>query len=362
MPIDFYNLKKINDPYSSEIENAIWRVLNSGWFILGNELSEFEKEFTQYCGVKYCIGVGNGVDALHFILKGYNIGIGDEVIVPSNTYIATWLAVSYAGATPVPVEPDIRTFNIDPSLIEAKITKHTKAIMVVHLYGQTVDMDPVLKIAQEHKIKVIEDSAQAHGALYKGRKTGSLGDASGFSFYPTKNLGALGDSGAVTTNDNELADKIKFLRNYGSEKKYYNKYKGVNSRLDEIQAAILRVKLKYLDEENQKREKIAKYYLSHIDNPKIILPYITKNSSHIWHQFVIRSPNRDNLQKYLLKNGIKTMIHYPVPPHLQEAYKEMNNEVLPISEKIHKEVLSLPIHPLLTQDDIDKIVNILNIY
>ena len=368
--INFLDLKGINLQHKVELQEAFNRVLNSGWYILGKEVEAFEDEFASYCDVKHCIGVGNGLDALHLILRGFDIGDGDEVIVPSNTYIATWLAVSYAGAKPVPVEPDIRTYNIDPKLFEAKITKKTKAIIAVHLYGQVADMDPINTLAKKYNLKVIEDSAQAHGAQYKGKMVGNLGDASGFSFYPGKNLGALGDAGAVTTNDDELAERIRMLRNYGSEKKYYNEVKGYNSRLDELQAAFLRVKLKYLDQENQRRREIAQFYCENIKNPEIILPNLGNPSlftspfslSHVWHQFVIRNAKRDKLQKYLEENGIQTMIHYPVPPHKQKTYCEMNNLSFPISEKIHREILSLPVSPSMFKSDIEFIVGKLNAY
>lgn len=366
--VKFLDLKQINLQYKKELQDAFNRVLNSGWYILGNEVEAFEKEFAEYCGTKHCIGVGNGLDALHLLLRGYGIGDGDEVIVPSNTYIATWLAVSYAGAKVVPVEPDIATYNIDSDLIEEKITEKTKAIIAVHLYGQACDMAPINALAKKFNLKVIEDSAQAHGAIYQGKRAGNLGDASGFSFYPGKNLGALGDGGAVTTNDDELAERIKILRNYGSEKKYYNQIKGYNTRLDELHAAFLRVKLKYLDQENQKRREIAQYYCESIENPEIILPCQSKflNSSvsesliHVWHQFVIRHSNRNKLQKHLEDKGFQAMIHYPVPPHIQEAYKEMNNISLPISEKIHNEVLSLPISQILKFDECKIIIEAIN--
>lgn len=369
--IDFLNLAKTNGKYKDELMDAASRVLDSGWFILGEELNQFEMEFASYCRVKHCIGVGNGLDALHLILKGYGIGPGDEVIVPSNTYIATWLAVSHAGAITIPVEPDMTTYNIDPLLIEEKITKRTKAIIAVHLYGQVCEMDKINAIAKQYNIKVIEDSAQAHGALYHGKRTGSLGDASGFSFYPGKNLGALGDAGAVTTDDDDLAKRVRILRNYGSEKKYYNKIKGFNSRLDELQAAFLRVKLKYLDYENQKRREIAQYYCENIINADIVLPSLSsslchplsQSLNHVWHQFVIQYADRDYLQHYLLMNGINTMIHYPVPPHKQAAYLSMRNLKLSIAERIHNCVISLPINVTLKTDDLDLIIKYLgNLY
>ncbi|PKP58946.1 hypothetical protein CVT91_07625 [Candidatus Atribacteria bacterium HGW-Atribacteria-1] len=334
-------IKRIN----KELKEATNRVIDSNWYILGKEVEEFENEFANYLGVKYCIGVGNGLEALHIILRAYGIGEGDEVIIPSNTYIATALAVNYAGATPVMVEPDERTYNINPDLIEEKITKKTKAIMPVHLYGQSCDMDPINKIAKRYGLKVIEDSAQAHGATYKARKCGALGNAAGFSFYPTKNLGALGDAGAITTNDKALAKKVKALRNYGSEKHYYNKYMGFNSRLDEMQAAILMVKLRYLEEFNQERKMIARLYLNNLQDTDLILPYVPEWTEPVWHQFVVRYKRRDELQKYLKSKGISTLIYYPLPIHLQEAYKNLGYKKgdFPIVEKIANEVLSLPI-------------------
>jgi dTDP-4-amino-4,6-dideoxygalactose transaminase len=354
----------IRDRYRDELINACSRVIDSGWYVLGKEVENFEKEFAKYCGVKYVIGIGNGLDALTLILKAYKeLGImrdGDEVIVPANTYIASILAISHNNLTPVLVEPDINTYLVDPNKIEEKITPKTKAIMVVHLYGQTCEMDKINKIAKKYNIKVIEDSAQAHGAYYKNKKAGNLGDASGFSFYPGKNLGALGDGGAVTTNDEELAECIKALRNYGSYKKYENLYKGFNSRLDEIQAAMLRVKLKYLDKEIENRRKIAKFYLENIKNDRIILPKVRKENNHVWHLFVIRTKKRDRLQKYLAENGIHTLIHYPIPPHKQKAYKEWNNLSYPITEEIHKTVLSLPISGIQNIEDTRKIIEVIN--
>lgn len=332
--------KRINQ----ELKEATNRVIDSNWYILGREVENFEREFANYLGVKHCIGVGNGLEALHIILRAYGIGEGDEVIIPSNTYIATALAVSYAEAIPVMVEPDEQTYNINPDLIEEKITKKTKAIIPVHLYGQACDMDPINRVAKKYNLKVIEDAAQAHGATYKGRKCGTLGDAAGFSFYPTKNLGALGDAGAVTTNDKEVAEKVRALRNYGSEKHYYNKYMGFNSRLDEMQAAILRVKLRYLEEFNEERKMIAQLYLNGLKNTDLILPYVPEWTEPVWHQFVIRSKKRDELQEYLKSKGIETLIHYPLPIHLQEAYKHLGYKKgdFPIAEKMANEVLSLP--------------------
>ena len=346
--------KRIN----KELKEATNRVIDSNWYILGKEVENFEREFANYLGVKYCIGVGNGLEALHIILRAYGIGKDDEVIIPSNTYIATALAVSYAGAIPIFVEPDERTYNINPDLIEEKITKKTKAIMPVHLYGQSCDMDPINKIAKKYGLKVIEDSAQAHGATYKGKKCGTLGDAAGFSFYPTKNLGALGDAGAVTTNDKELAEKVRVLSNYGSEKHYYNKYMGFNSRLDEMQAAILRVKLRHLEEFNEERKMIAQLYLNGLQDTNLILPYVPEWAEPVWHQFVIRSKKRDELQEYLKLKGIGTLIHYPLPIHLQEAYKHLGYKKgdFPIAEKIANEVLSLPMWVGLIKKNINVIL------
>ena len=354
--IKFLDLKAINEQYREEIEVAIRRVLDSGWYLLGQEIEAFEQEFATYCGVRHCIGVANGLDALILILMGYQelgaMKAGDEVIVPANTYIASILAISRAGLIPVLVEPDERTYNLDPTLIEAAITKKTRAILAVHLYGQCADMDPINAIAKKHSLKVIEDAAQAHGATYKGCKTGSLGDAAGFSFYPGKNLGALGDGGAVVTDDSELAEAVRALRNYGSDVKYHNKYKGMNSRLDEIQAAILRVKLLHLDTDNFKRRQVADYYLSHISNANCRLPYVADYGEHVWHLFVIRHHKRDVLAEDLAAQSIQTVIHYPLPPHQQEAYPEFSGLSLPITEMIHREVLSLPISPVASESDL----------
>ena len=362
--IPFLDLKGLNAQYRAELIEACSRVIDSGWYIQGNECKEFDKEFAQYCGTKYAIGVANGLDALILILRAYKeLGImndGDEVIVPSNTYIASILAISQNNLVPVLVEPNINTYLIDPSKIEEKITSKTKAILTVHLYGQTCEMDAINEIAKKHNLKVIEDSAQSHGAYFGDKRSGNLGDASGFSFYPGKNLGALGDGGAVTTNDEELANAIKALGNYGSHKKYENLYKGVNSRLDEMQAAMLRVKLRYLDNELEKRRDIANYYLENIKNENIILPVVRAESNHVWHLFVIRTSKRDELQKYLLDNGVQTLIHYPIPPHNQNAYKEWNNESYPISEQIHTEVLSLPISGVQNLENTKNIVEKLN--
>jgi dTDP-4-amino-4,6-dideoxygalactose transaminase len=327
--------------------------MRSGWYILGKETEAFEEEFASYCGTKYCVGVGNGLEALHLILRAYGIGKGDEVIVPSNTYIASWLGVSYAEATPVPVEPDPKTFNIAPEKIEAAITKRTKAIMPVHLYGQPAEMGPIMQIAEKHGLKVVEDNAQAQGAKYRGRRTGALGHAAGNSFYPGKNLGAFGDAGAITTDDATLADKLRTLRNYGSKKKYYNDFKGYNSRLDEMQSAFLRVKLKRLDEWNSRRAKVAARYLSDMKSIKgLVLPSVPEGIEPVWHLFVVRTPERDLLQQKLSEMGIGTLIHYPVPPHLSGAYADAGWEkgAFPIAEQLSQTVLSLPMGPHLTDE------------
>lgn len=360
--IPFLSLYPINERYRSEIDAAIKRVLDHGWYLLGQEITDFERQFAEFCGVRHCIGVANGLDALNLIIKAYGFGPGDEIIAPANTYIASILAISQNGCMPVLVEPNPQTMNIDTEQIEAKITPRTRAIMVVHLYGQAVQMEKVWTLAKKYGLKVIEDSAQAHGALYQGRRTGSLGDASGFSFYPGKNLGCLGDGGAVTTNDDDLAEKVRALRNYGSHKKYENLYKGVNSRLDEIQAAILAVKLKYLDADNQKRREIAKYYREHITNPLIELPQTPDEMSHVWHLFVVRSSHRNELQQYLQERGIGTQIHYPIPPHKQRAYAEWNDLSFPIAERLSSEVLSLPISPVLSQEEMEYVVERINCF
>tara|TARA_B110000093_G_scaffold182838_1_gene230669 strand:+ start:364 stop:1488 length:1125 start_codon:yes stop_codon:yes gene_type:complete len=362
--IKFLDLKAVNEQYRPEIRAAIKRVLDSGWYLLGEEGKAFEQEFAEYCGAKHCLGVANGLDALILILMAYReLGLmqeGDEVIVPANTYIASILAISRAGLTPVLVEPDERTYNIDPNLIEAAITERTRAIMAVHLYGQCADMHPICAIANKHGLKVIEDAAQAHGATYRGRKAGSLGDAAGFSFYPGKNLGALGDGGAVTTDDADLAETIRALRNYGSHEKYHNKYKGMNSRLDEIQAAVLRVKLQYLDADTEKRRKVANRYLKelsafHFPNSAFRLPYVADYGSPAWHLFVVRTPKREALADFLAEKGIQTVIHYPIPPHQQEAYPELHHLSFPITEAIHREVLSLPMSPCLNLKSVQSI-------
>lgn len=357
--IQFLDILTSHLEIKDELDQAYWRVLSSGTYILGKEVEDFEKEFAAYCGATQCVGVGNGLEALHLILRAYGIGPGDEVIVPANTFIATWLAVSYTGARPVPVEPLENTYNLDPTRIEAAITPRTKAILPVHLYGQIADMDAINQIAAKHGLKVIEDSAQAHGALYKGCRAGGLGDASGWSFYPGKNLGALGDAGAVTTNDNDLAEKVRRLRNYGSQVKYYNEVKGFNSRLDPLQAAFLRVKLKHLDEWNQRRRLVAGRYLEQLaDLSDLTLPFVPEWAVPSWHLFVVRHPRRDALHDHLHQADIGTLIHYPVPPHLSEAYAELGGAAgdFPLTEQMANTVLSLPMGPHLDLPAIDQVV------
>lgn len=360
--IKFLDLKKINNRYREEIDSRIKDILDKGWYLQGEENENFTKNFANFCGTKFALGVANGLDALNLIIKAYGFGNGDEIIVPANTYIATILAISENGCIPILVEPDIKTYNINPDSIEKKITTKTKAIMVVHLYGQAVQMEKIWKIAKKYNLKIIEDSAQAHGAIYQENRTGNLGDASGFSFYPGKNLGCMGDGGAVTTNDEELFNKIKAIANYGSDRKYHHIYKGVNSRLDEIQAAVLDIKLKHLDSDNNKRREISKYYRENIKNSKIILPETYDEKSHVWHIFAVRTKNRDEFQKYLTEKGIQTIIHYPTPPHKQGAYKEWNNLSFPITEEIHNTILSLPISPVMTDSEIEKVVEVVNEY
>lgn len=360
--IKFLDLKKINNRYREEIDSRIKNILDKGWYLQGEENENFTKNFANFCGTKFALGVANGLDALNLIIKAYGFGNGDEIIVPANTYIATILAISENGCIPILVEPDIKTYNINPDSIEEKITSKTKAIMVVHLYGQAVQMEKIWKIAKKYNLKIIEDSAQAHGAIYQENRTGNLGDASGFSFYPGKNLGCIGDGGAVTTNDEELFNKIKAIANYGSDRKYHHIYKGVNSRLDEIQAAVLDIKLKHLDSDNNKRREISKYYRENIKNSKIILPDTYDEKSHVWHIFAVRTKNRDEFQKYLTEKGIQTIIHYPTPPHKQGAYKEWNNLSFPITEEIHNTILSLPISPVMTDSEIEKVVEVVNEY
>jgi dTDP-4-amino-4,6-dideoxygalactose transaminase len=347
--IPFLDLKGLNLAHAEALRAAFDRVLQSGWFILGAETQAFEREWAEYCQAKHAVGVANGLDALALALRALDIGDGDEVLVPSNTYIATWLAVTQVGARPVPVEPDPRTYNIDPGRLEAAITRRTRAVMPVHLYGQSADLDPILAVARRHGLRVVEDAAQAHGASYKGRRIGAHGDVVAWSFYPGKNLGALGDGGAVTTNDAEVADRIRVLRNYGSRVKYHNEVIGWNSRLDELQAALLRAKLPSLDSENRHRAAIADMYTRRLAGLGLELPYISPDCDSAWHLYVVRHPKRDSLAHALQEAGVGTMIHYPVPPHLQPAYRRLGHKEgdLPISEALHREVLSLPIGPTL---------------
>ena len=363
--IPFLDLKALNAQYRQELIEAATKVIDSGWYILGSEVEQFEQEFAQYCETEYCLGVANGLDALVLILRAYKeLGVmaeGDEVIVPANTYIASILAISENGLKPVLVEPDIQTYNLNTALIEQHITEKTKAILMVHLYGQVTGMDEINAIAKKHNLKVIEDCAQAHGALYKGRKVGSLGDAAGFSFYPGKNLGALGDAGAITTSDLELVQTLKALRNYGSHEKYKNIYQGVNSRLDEMQSALLRVKLRYLDKETGIRRKIAERYLQEITNPAITLPSVINYEAHVWHLFVVQCKNREALVAHLGEQGIQSLIHYPIPPHQQQAYAGvLDNCSLPISEDIHKTILSLPLDPTMPMDAVSTVISAVN--
>ena len=352
MKVEFLNLKRVNEPHEAAIRAAIDRVIESGWYILGQETAAFEREFADYCGVAHCIGVANGLDALHLILRGYGIGEGDEVIVPSNTFVATWLAVTRTGARVVPVEPDEHTCNLDPGRIEAAITRRTRAVMPVHLYGQPADMAPINQIARKHGLRVIEDAAQAHGARYQGRRVGALGDAAAFSFYPGKNLGALGDGGAITTDDEALAGTLRKLRNYGSTIKYRHEIAGLNSRLDELQSAILRIKLRHLDAENGRRRAAAAAYLEALADLPLQLPRVHEQAEPVWHLFVVRTPDRDALQAHLRAQGIGTVIHYPLACHRQPAYSGERWPALPIAERIQSDVLSLPMAPYLSTADI----------
>ena len=402
--IKFLDLHAINERFRAQIDARFKEVLGSGWYLQGRQNELFCEHFAKFCGTKFALGVANGLDAINLIIKAYGFGAGDEIIVPSNTYIATILAVSQNGCTPVLVEPSRATYNIDPELIEAAITPRTKAIIVVHLYGQAVQMRKIWELARKHKLKIIEDSAQAHGAIYEGRRAGNLGDASAFSFYPGKNLGCLGDGGAVTTNDEALYERVKAIANYGSDRKYHHIYKGVNSRLDELQAAVLDIKLAHLDADNARRREIAKFYRQNIKNPKIILPQAYDELACVWHCFVVRvrgaasvnlngasgvnsnlsgenlsenlgvgvnfgknsaknSPNsnlRDTFQEYLSKNGIQTIIHYPTPPHKQGAYSEWAARSYPISEEIHASIISLPISPVMSDDEARRVAEVVN--
>ncbi len=363
--IKFLDLQTVNLSHQQEIEDALLQTFRSGWYLLGEKVQTFEKQLSAYCNVPHAIGVGNGLDALRLIFRAYiELGImkeGDEVLVPANTYIASLLAITDNRLVPVLVEPDIETYNIDLAKIEEKISSKTKAILLVHLHGSIVFSDEIKTLSEKYNLKIVEDNAQAIGAVWNNQKSGSLGDAAGFSFYPGKNLGALGDAGAVSCQDEALARCIRTLANYGSQKKYINQYQGYNSRLDEIQAAVLSVKLKYLDEENKRRKDIAERYLTEIINPEIVLPHHKiEENSHVYHLFVIRTENRDRLQKYLEENEIQTLIHYPVPPHHQQAYSQLKELQLPITEKIHNEVLSLPISPVMTDDEVTQIIKTLN--
>jgi dTDP-4-amino-4,6-dideoxygalactose transaminase len=366
MTIKFLDLQKINARYSNELTEICRQTIDSGWYILGEKVSQFEKEFATYCQAKHCIGVANGLDALILIMEGYKaLGLlqtDDEVIVPSNTYIASVLAINKAGLTPVLCEPDIKSYNLSPESVSALINKKTKAILAVHLYGQCADMQKLKLIADEHGLLLFEDAAQSHGALHHQKKCGSLGDAAGFSFYPGKNLGALGDAGAICTNNSELAEVINALRNYGSHKKYHNKYLGLNSRLDELQAALLSFKLKYLDEENAYRRKMAQLYLEKINNPLISLPTEAAGNYHVWHLFTVRTSNRNHFQEYLQNHDIQTVIHYPIPPHKQDAYAAWNHLSYPIAEKIHNEIISLPMSPVITEDEVHVVCEVINSY
>ena len=358
--VTFLSLKEVNNRFRAEIDARIKAILDRGWYLQGEENERFCGNFASFCGAKYAVGVANGLDAINLIVRGYGWGAGDEIIVPANTFIATILAISENGCTPVLVEPDVNTYCIDPDMIEAAVTPRTKAIVVVHLYGQACPMERIWEVARRHGLKVVEDAAQAHGAAYNGRRTGNLGDAAAFSFYPGKNLGALGDAGAVTTSDKALFEKVKAIANYGSDRKYHHVYKGVNSRLDEIQAAVLDVKLKYLDADNARRREIARFYRTSISNPEIALPQAYDEMAHVWHVFVVRCGDRDGLARFLEGRGVQTVIHYPTPPHLQGAYVEWAGRSYPITEKIHREVLSLPISPTMTDDEAATVASAVN--
>ena len=364
--IKFLDLQKINTQYEIELKEAANRVIDSGWYLMGKELESFEGNYADFCGVKHALGVANGLDALTLIFRGYiEMGVmkkGDEVIVPANTYVASVLAITYNDLIPIFVEPNEQTYNLDSFFIEQAITSKTKAVLTVHLYGQNSIDQQMLDICRKHNLKLVEDGAQSHGALWNEKVSGGIGDAAGHSFYPGKNLGALGDAGAVTTNDAALANVISALRNYGSHEKYKNKYQGLNSRLDEIQAAFLNVKLKYIQKDINGRRRVANYYLENIKNPNITLPKVLEQDGHVWHLFVVRVKKREEFQKYLSENGIQTLIHYPIPPNKQEAYKKYNNLSFPITEKIHKNILSLPIGAHIKKENIITIVNILNSY
>jgi len=358
MKVPFFEVRPACDELRAELDAAVARVMDSGWFVLGPEVEAFERELAAYCGARHCVGVGNGLDAMVLALRAWEVGAGDEVIVPSNTYIATWLAVTQVGATPVPVEPDPATLNLDPMRLEDAITPRTRAILPVHLYGQCADMTAIAQVARARGLRVLEDAAQAAGAAHRGRKAGALGDAAAFSFYPTKNLGALGDGGAVVTDDDATAERVRQLRNYGSTVKYRNEVKGVNSRLDELQAALLRPRLGVLDAWNARRERLARRYVAGLAGANLVLPAVGAGNLHTWHLFVVRAPLRDALQRGLAAHGVGTAIHYPVPPHLQPAYRDMGwgRGAFPVSEAIHEQVLSLPMGPHHTEEQVDYVI------
>lgn len=362
--VKYFDLKQLNDSFEPKLTEAIQRVLNAGWYLLGSENEAFEKEFAAYCGAKHCIGVANGLDALTLVLNAWKemgqLQEGDEVLVPANTYIATILSITRSGLKPILVEPDPKTFNLNPSLIEKKLSNRTRVLLPVHLYGQCAEMKSINDLALKYGLKVLEDAAQGHGSIYQGKRTGNLGDAAGFSFYPAKNLGCLGDGGCVTTNEDALAECVRVLANYGSSKKYINRYKGINSRLDELQAAILRVKLERLDVDNEKRRGIARRYLAEIQHQNIQLPEIKDFQAANFHVFPIMSEQRNALQAYLNSKNIQTLIHYPIPPHKQEAFKEWNERSYPITESIHERILSLPISPMQAQEETDYVCQCIN--
>lgn len=358
--ISFLDLKRLNDRYRENLLSATSRVALSGWYILGQEGLAFEQEFARYVGAEHCVGVANGLEALTLTLKAWHFPAESEVLVASNAYIASILAITQAGLTPVLVEPDPTTYNLDPTRLEAAITSRTRAILPVHLYGRCCDMEPINALAAHYGLKVLEDAAQAHGAVYRGKQAGNLGDAAGFSFYPTKNLGALGDAGAITTNDAELAEQLRFWRNYGSGKKYVNDLPGHNSRLDEMQAAILSAKLPHLDADNARRRAIARYYLANLHQPELTLPPTDQPDDDCWHLFVVRHPQRDAFRAYLLQQGIQTDVHYPIPPHRQKAYAQFAELHLPLADQLHREVVSLPLNPVLTDAEVEQIVQTIN--
>lgn len=362
MKVPFLDLTKVNQSMAPLLEEGFSRVLNSGWFIQGKELETFEAEFADYCNVAHCVGVGNGLDAIHLLLAAYGIGPGDEVVVPSNTFIATWLAVTRCGAKPVPAEPDPNTYNLSPEAVEAAITSRTAAVIPVHLYGQPADMDAINAVAKRNGLLVIEDAAQAQGATYKKRQVGSLGDAAATSFYPGKNLGALGDGGAILTNDAQIAGVVRKLRNYGSTRKYQHDLLGYNTRLDEIQAAFLQVKLKYLDQANRRRKEVATRYTEALAEAAVHLPYVPEWAEPVWHLYVIRSKEREPLQAHLQRNGVETLIHYPIPPHRQSCYRDAQFPPLPVAEQLASEVLSLPISPVISTDEVEHVVRVLRSY